>query len=216
MYEWIYKLASSEYTDTLLNIVGIAVTVILFCIGVKTVKTLYKEYSHRKERAVFNFYTHLSLFLGGFDFMITDNPEYEGAKPEPANVLYKIWAHEIYATEHPSSDDEVKRLNGLVQSFLNYMYTAPEQIPPEIKKDEFDKWLIEQQNLITELNKLLLETHNVPKSGPYDEDQVKTRYLKIKDTIVYFQEITDKALEEFRKECEEDSAGTNSGKPNTA
>jgi len=56
-------------TNILVSIAGLAVTIWLFFHGVKTTQNLFKEYSQKRQGATFNYYTQLSSFITGLEWL---------------------------------------------------------------------------------------------------------------------------------------------------
>jgi hypothetical protein len=148
--------------------------------GVYTALNAYKEFKQQQKNATWNFYSNLSAFLRSLKLSIGEN--YKVA----ANVM------EFFYKPIPEKDCvetlEVEHLRKLASDFLNYLYTAKEQVPPV---DNFIEWKEKRTILIDFLNNTLFLG---VRSDWQSKDETDNKRKEILDIITYMENGIDKVI----------------------
>ena len=126
---------------------------------------------------------------------------------EPQNVLYYVWLSDAKErNNYPSSDSAVKHLNEFAKCFLQYLYTASEQIPPDFYDTcKNREWSIKRNSLIRELNKLAVIKAPNEQTGDLTVCGVKKRHKEIQEIIDYFTGVIQNKTGIYQEEINKNS-----------
>lgn len=172
----IFQNIGSSIVSNLISFFSFILAAVTVTVGGSKVSDFLTEYQERKNRAVFNYHTNIKIYVSRIKRLLSDS------SGNMTNVLYLYSANETLNKKSNGYEETAKKLSLISGKFLDFLSSAPEQIPPADNKEEFDKWneLLEKMiNYLSdfqlyELNAYIPQMNEEPTALNYYNDIINT------------------------------------------